>query len=135
MSEPVCDREPAGRMDAPVADAVAPARVLLLELGQAPEPSGRPEAGLQVPDAALDRALLARRRRRARVRVKRVVAPEREEPLVPRDLVALSASDRRAQVVIDALADDAAEPVEDPNMPLQKALGREIEAEVRRLRA
>jgi hypothetical protein len=59
-----------------------------------------------------------------------VVAPEREEPLVPGDLVAVAARDRRAQVVIDALARDAAEPVEDADVALQEALGGQI-AEVR----
>ena len=68
------------------------------------------------------------------VRVKRVVAPEREEPLVPRDLVALASRDRRAQVVIDALANHPAQPVKDPDVTLEKALSRQVEAEVRRLR-
>jgi len=44
------------------------------------------------------------------------VASERQEGLVPGDLIALAAGDRGAQVVVDALADDAAEPVEDPDM-------------------
>ena len=135
VREPLGDREAAGGMDAPVADLVAPARVVLVELAQAAEPPRRPEPRLQMADAALDRALLARRRRRAGRGVERVVAAQREEPLVPGDLVAVAARDRRAQVVIDALADHAAQPVEDPDVALQEALGRQIEAEVRRLRA
>src|SRR5215207_3491480 len=67
--------------------------------------------------------------------MKRVVAPERNKPLIPRDLVALASSDRGAQVVVDALADDTAKPIEDPNVTLQEALGGQIEAEVRGLRA
>jgi hypothetical protein len=62
------------------------------------------------------------------------MAPEREEPLVPRDFVAVAARDRRAQVVIDAFADDAAEPVEDPDVPFQEALAGQVKAEMRRLR-
>jgi len=70
VREPLGDREATGCVDAPVADLIAPTRVLLVELGQAAEPPGRPKARLEMPDAALDRALLAWRRRRARVRVK-----------------------------------------------------------------
>ena len=83
----------------------------------------------------LDRALLPGRRGRAGSGVEGVVAPEREEPLVPRDLVAVAARDRRAQVVVDALARDPAEPVEDPDVTLQEALAGQIEAEMRGLRA
>jgi len=36
------------------------------------------------------------------------MAPERDEPLVPGDLVAVAARDRRTQIVIDELARDAA---------------------------
>jgi hypothetical protein len=41
------DRETAGRVEAPVADRVAPADVLLVEFSQAAEPPGRPEARLR----------------------------------------------------------------------------------------
>ena len=43
VREPLGDREPAGGVDASVADTVAPARVLLVELAQAAEPARRPE--------------------------------------------------------------------------------------------
>ena len=72
-----------------------------------PKPPGRPEPALEVPDTALDRPLLARSRRRAGRRVEGVVAAQREESLVPGDPVAVTARDRRAQVVVDALAGDA----------------------------
>jgi hypothetical protein len=84
---------------------------------------------------ALDRALLARRPRRAGGRVEGAVAAQVEEAPVPMDDVALAAGDDRAQVVVDALARDPAEPVEDPHVALQKRLERHVEAEVRRLRA
>jgi hypothetical protein len=63
------------------------------------------------------------------------MAAQRNEPLVPGDLVAVAARDDRAQVVIDALARDPAEPLKRPDMALQKRLRRQVEAEVRRLRA
>src|SRR3954447_15350456 len=59
--------------------------VLLVEAGEARDPPRRPEPRLDVPDGALDRSLLARRRRRAGGRVEGVVAPERDEPPVPLD--------------------------------------------------
>src|SRR5215218_2308954 len=58
MREALGDGEPPGRVDAAVADPVAPMGVLLVELSQATEAPGRPEPGLQVPDAALHGALL-----------------------------------------------------------------------------
>src|SRR5215208_7029083 len=122
-------------MPAAVADAVAPVGVLLVEICQARDPSGWPEPGLDVADRALDGALLARRGRRASRRVKRVVAPQRDKAAVPGDLVAVATRDDRAQIVVDALARDAAQPLQRPNMPFQERLGTEVEAEVRRLRA
>lgn len=98
VRKPPGDREPAGGVDAAVADGVAPAGVLVVELAQTAEAAGWPEPGLEMADAALDRAALARRRRRASVRVKGVVASEREEPLVPRDLAAVAPRDGRAQL-------------------------------------
>jgi hypothetical protein len=68
--------------------------------------------------------------------VKGVVAAQLREPLVPVDHVApavdaLAARDGRAQVVIDALARDTAEPLECADMPLQEGLDRRVEGEVR----
>jgi hypothetical protein len=50
--------------------------------------------------------------------VEGVVAAERQQPLIPGDLVA--ARDRRAQGVVDALADDASEPVKIRTWPSRK---------------
>jgi hypothetical protein len=62
------------------------------------------------------------------------VATQRDKPRVPADDVAIAARDDRAQVVVDALARDAAEPLQRPDVPLQKRLRAQIETEVRRLR-
>src|SRR3954467_1301019 len=98
-----------GRVPARQRDAVAPVGIDLVELDQRSEASCRPEPGLVVADRALNGALLARRARRARGGVKGVVAAQLNEPAVPRDLFALAARDRGAQVVVDALAGNAAQ--------------------------
>jgi hypothetical protein len=48
------------------------------------------------------------------------------------DLVALALGDDRTQVVVDALASDPAEPVEDAGVALKERLERHVEGEVRR---
>ena len=53
MREPLGDREASGGMDAPVADPIAPARVVLVELASEPN-AGPARTALQIPDAALD---------------------------------------------------------------------------------
>jgi hypothetical protein len=82
----------------------------------------------------LDRALLARRRRRAGAGVEAVVAAQPQEAPIPDHFVALAAGDDRSQVVVDALACDATEPVEDARVPLEERLDRHIQREERRLR-
>jgi hypothetical protein len=64
-----------------------------------------------------------------------VVAAQVQEPRVPVHDVAFAPCDDRAQVVVDALARGAAEPLEQPRMALEKRLERHVEREVRRLRA
>jgi hypothetical protein len=54
LGEPLGDREAAGRVRALVADPVAPAAVLLLELDERAEPPRRPEAALEVADGRFD---------------------------------------------------------------------------------
>jgi hypothetical protein len=49
--------------------------------------------------------------------VEGLVTAQAEEARIPADEVALAAGDDRAQVVIDALARDAAEQVEDERWP------------------
>jgi len=126
LSEALGDREAAARVDARVADPVAPVDVLVVELAQAAETASRPEAGLEVTHGRLDRALLARRRRRAGAGVKRVVAAQMQEALIPDDLLPLAPGDDRAQVVVDALARHAAEKLEGAHVPLEKRLQRQI---------
>jgi hypothetical protein len=58
-----------------------------------------------------------------------------QETRIPTDLVALAASDDRAQVVVDTLARDTREPIEDAHVALEKRLGRHVEGEARRLGA
>jgi hypothetical protein len=62
-----------------------------------------------------------------------VVAAQVEEAPVPVHDLALAAGDDRAQVVVDAFARDAAEPVEDAHVALEERLAGHVEAEVRRL--
>ncbi len=59
-----------------------------------------------------------------------VVAAQLREAVVPGDLVALAAGDRGAQVVVDALAGDAAEPLEGVDVALDERLDGHVEAEV-----
>ena len=70
------DEKTPGQVQATVADSVAPVGVLLVEVGKRRDPPGRPEPRLQVAHAALDRALLPRRPRRAGRRVEGVVAAQ-----------------------------------------------------------
>src|SRR5919202_2206781 len=63
--EPLGDREAPARVDADVADRIAPVAVLLVEIGERGDPPCRPEARLEMAHRALDRPLLARRLRRA----------------------------------------------------------------------
>jgi hypothetical protein len=67
-------------------------------------------------DRALDRSLLARSLGRGGRRVKGVVAAQLREPLIPGDdgsiADALALGDRRAEVVVDALARNPAQPIE-----------------------
>ena len=119
-------------------DPVTPAGVDVVELGQIREPPRRPEPRLVIADGALDRPLLPRRLGRAGVRVEGVVAAQLREPRIPVDdltaVDALAAGDRRPEVVIDTLARNAAQPLERPDMALQKGLDRHVEREVRRRR-
>src|SRR5215210_5702331 len=106
---------PAGRVPARQRDPVAPGGVDGVELDQVAEPPGRPEPGLDVADRSLDGALLPGRLGRARVRVEGVMAAQLREPRVPVDhlapIDALTPRDGRAQVVVDALARNATQPV------------------------
>ena len=86
-------------------------------------------------DRRLDRALLARSLGRAGGGVEGVVAAQVVEAPVPADRVALAAGDDRAQVVVDALARRASEPVEQRHVALEERLERHVEREVRRLGA
>ena len=135
LGQALGDREAAGCVPAGVADLLAPVGVPAVELGERAETPRRPEAALEIPHRRLDRALLARRRRRAGRRVEGVMAAQVEEAAIPEDLVALAAGDDRAQVVVDALARHAAQPLERAYVPLQERLERHLEAEERRLRA
>ena len=64
-----------------------------------------------------------------------VVAAQVQEARIPDDLVALAAGDDRAQVVVDALARHALQPLEGARVPLQKRLDRHLEREEGGLRA
>jgi hypothetical protein len=114
---------------------VAPVGVLAIELGQAREAARRPEAALQVAHRRLYRSLLARRLGRTGRRVEAVVPAQVQETPIPDDLLPLAACDDRAQVVVDALAGDAAEDLEGADVALEEGLERQVEAEVRGLRA
>src|SRR5581483_12071604 len=109
-------------MPALVADVVAPVDVLLVELGEQAEASRRPEAALEIADGGFDRALLARRRRRARMRVEAEVATQMQKASIPNHGVELAAGDDRAQVVVDALARHTAQPLQRAYMPLEERL-------------
>jgi hypothetical protein len=100
--EPLVDDEAAGRVAASMGDAITPVGVLLIELAKRRDPPGRPEARFEVAHRPLDRALLARRRRRAGGRVERVVAAQMQKPRIPDDDVLLAAGDSGAQIVVDA---------------------------------
>jgi hypothetical protein len=134
LGEPVVDTEATSRVHAHVGHAIAPAHVLLVELAEAAEAAGRPETALEIAHRRLDRSLFARRRRRAGGGAEAVVAAQVQEARRPHDPVALAAGDRGAQVVVDALARHTAQPPEGAHMPLEKRLGRHLEAEERRLR-
>src|SRR5215210_764520 len=132
MREPLGDDVPAGRVAPGQRDPIPPAGVELVELAQIGKAPRGPEPGLDVADRAFDRALLARRLRRAWVRVEGVMAAQLREPRVPVDdlaaaVDALAPSDRRLEVVIDALARNAAQPSERADVSLQKRLDRHIE--------
>src|SRR5919202_5742204 len=105
--EPLGDREAPARVDADVADRIAPVAVLLVEIGERGDPPCRPEARLEMAHRALDRPLLARRLRRAGGGVEGVVATQVQKARVPVDDLALAPRNDRAQVVVDALADHA----------------------------
>ena len=134
MRETLGDDKAPRRVTAGQRDAVTPVRVNLVELDERREAPRRPEARLVMAHRALDGALLARRRRRAGGRVKRVVAAQLHETRVPGHHVVVALGDRRTQVVIDALARHPTQPRERPDVALQKRLGRHVEAEVRRRR-
>jgi hypothetical protein len=119
---------------AAVADLITPVGVLPVELAQAAETAGGPEAGLKVAHRPFDRALLPRCCRRASVRVEGVVAAQVQEAVIPDDLVALAAGDDRTQVVVDALARHTLQPLERTGMSLQEGLDRHLEREERGLR-
>ena len=67
------------------------------------------------------------------LRLGALVAAQVPEALVPVHAVALATGDDRAQVVLDALARDAPEPVEEEHVALEKRLRHHVEREVRRL--
>jgi hypothetical protein len=115
-------------------DTVTPIGIDRVKLGQRPEAPRRPKARLGVPNRALHRSLLTRRRRRASRRVKSVVAAQLQKPRVPRHDVAVTPCDRRTQVVIDALTRNAAQPRQRADVPLQEGLDRHVKGEVRRRR-
>ena len=135
LREPLRDDHAAGRVPAPVADPIAPVGVLLVQLGKRAEAPGRPEAALEVANRRFHRALLARRGRRARRRVEAVVAAQMQKARTPDDLVAFAAGDRRAEVVVDALARHPTKPLERMHVPLQKRLGSHLKREEDSLRA
>jgi hypothetical protein len=65
--------------------------------------------------------------------VEAVVAAQVQEARIPDDLSAVAAGDDRAQVVVDALAWHAAQPLEGAHVPLQERLERHLQREERRL--
>jgi hypothetical protein len=135
LGEALLDEEATGRVRAPVADSVAPIGVLAVELVQLGEATSGPKASLEVTHRRFDRALLARRCRRARRRVEAVMAAQVQEAAIPNHLVAVAAGDNRAQVVVDALARHPTQPLERAHVPLKKRLDRHLQREERRLRA
>ena len=70
----------------------------------------------------------------ARGRVEGVTATQVQEARVPDDLVALTAGDDRAQVVVDALARDALQPLERAGVAFEERLDRHLERKERGLR-
>jgi hypothetical protein len=112
LAEPLVDQEATGRVQPPVADGIAPLGVLLVEFAQVREAARRPETCLEVAHSRFDRALLARGRQRAGVRVKAVVAAQVQEPPIPNHLVALAAGNDRTQAVVDPFARHPAQPLE-----------------------
>jgi hypothetical protein len=136
LDQPIGDDELPRSVAATMCDPVTPVAIDPVKLRQGLEATRGPEPGLQIPHSALDRSLLPRGLRRARRGVKRVVTAEVQEPRIPADhLAAVALGDRGPEVVIDALARDATEPVKHPDMPLQERLDGHVKAEVRGLRA
>jgi len=58
------------------------------------------------------------------------MAAQLHKARIPRDDVAIAARDRRAQIVIDALARHATEPAKRADVALQERLDRHVKAEM-----
>jgi hypothetical protein len=63
------------------------------------------------------------------------MAAQMQEAPIPDHLLTLTTRDDRAQVVVDALARHATQPLERPHVPFEERLDRHVEREERRLRA